>query len=50
MSFQGEHAKSDIAVVGLGAGSTAGYAQPGQRWTFYEIDPTVERIARDSNT
>jgi hypothetical protein len=47
MSFQGEHAKSDIAVIGLGAGSTAGYARPGQRWTFYEIDPTVERIARD---
>ena len=47
MSFQGEQAKSDIAVIGLGAGSTAGYAQPGQRWTFYEIDPTVERIARD---
>lgn len=46
-SFQGEQAKSDIAVVGLGAGSTAGYARPGQRWTFYEIDPTVERIARD---
>jgi hypothetical protein len=47
MSFQGEQAKSDIAVVGLGAGTIAGYAQPGQRWTFYEIDPTVERIARD---
>jgi spermidine synthase len=47
MSFQGEQAKSDIAVIGLGAGTTAGYAQPGQRWTFYEIDPTVERIARD---
>jgi hypothetical protein len=46
-SFQGEHARSDIAVIGLGAGSTAGYAQPGQRWTFYEIDPAVERIARD---
>jgi hypothetical protein len=46
-SFQGEHAKSDIAVIGLGTGSTAGYARPGQRWTFYEIDPTVERIARD---
>jgi hypothetical protein len=47
MSFQGAYAKSDIAVIGLGAGSTAGYARPGQRWTFYEIDPTVERIARD---
>ena len=46
-SFQGEHAKSDIAVIGLGTGSIAGYAQPGQRWTFYEIDPAVEQIARD---
>jgi spermidine synthase len=36
-----------VAVVGLGAGSTACYAQPGQAWTFYEIDPAVERIARD---
>ena len=32
---------------GLGAGTLASYAQPGQRWTFYEIDPAVERIARD---
>jgi hypothetical protein len=35
-----------VAVVGLGAGSLAAYATPGQRWTFYEIDPAVERIAR----
>jgi hypothetical protein len=47
ISFQGEYAKSEIAVIGLGAGSTGGYALPGQRWTFYEIDPAVERIARD---
>jgi SAM-dependent methyltransferase len=36
-----------VAVIGLGAGTLACYAQPGQDWTFYEIDPTVERIARD---
>jgi hypothetical protein len=36
-----------IGVVGLGAGSLAAYVQPGQRWTFYEIDPGVVRIARD---
>jgi SAM-dependent methyltransferase len=36
-----------VAVVGLGAGSLACYARPGDEWTFYEIDPTVERIARD---
>jgi len=34
-----------IGVVGLGAGSLAAYARPGQQWTFYEIDPAVERIA-----
>jgi hypothetical protein len=37
-----------IAVVGLGTGSLACYGAPGQRWTFYEIDPAVERIARDA--
>ncbi len=36
-----------VGVVGLGAGSLACYAQPGQDWTFFEIDPLVERIARD---
>jgi hypothetical protein len=36
-----------IAVVGLGAGTLACYARPGQSWTFYEIDPAVVRIATD---
>jgi spermidine synthase len=35
------------AIVGLGAGGLACYSRPGQRWTFFEIDPTVARIARD---
>ena len=39
--------KQRTAVIGLGAGSLACYGRPGQRWTFYELDPTVERIARD---
>ena len=34
--------------MGLGAGSVACYGKPGQRWTFYEIDPTVFRIARST--
>jgi hypothetical protein len=37
-----------VAVVGLGAGTLACYGQPGQSWTFYEIDPVVARIARDA--
>jgi spermidine synthase len=36
-----------IAVVGLGAGTLACYARPGQTWTFFEIDPAVVRIASD---
>jgi|RhiMetdeSRZDD1v2_1073273.scaffolds.fasta_scaffold12890_11 SAM-dependent methyltransferase len=35
-----------IGVVGLGVGSLAAYSQPGQTWTFYEIDPAIEHIAR----
>jgi hypothetical protein len=40
-------AGAQVAVIGLGAGSLACYKQPDQRWTFYEIDPSVVRIARD---
>ena len=36
-----------IGIVGLGTGTLACYAQPGERWTIYEIDPAVVRIARD---
>jgi hypothetical protein len=39
-------ASREIAVVGLGVGSLATYARPAQRWTFFEIDPAIERIAR----
>lgn len=35
-----------IGVVGLGVGSVAAYRQPSQVWTFFEIDPAVERLAR----
>ncbi|AWM41008.1 spermidine synthase [Gemmata obscuriglobus] len=38
-----------VGVVGLGTGAVAAYARPGQKWTFYEIDPAVVRVARDTN-
>jgi len=41
-----EHAQ--VAIIGLGTGSAAGYARSGQHWTFYEIDPAIERIAKDT--
>lgn len=36
-----------IGVIGLGAGTTACYHKPGQRMTFFEVDPVMERIARN---
>ena len=38
---------NNIGVIGLGTGSLAAYARKGQKWTFFEIDPVVERIAED---
>jgi len=40
-------ATARVAIIGLGTGSIGCYSKPGERWTFYEIDPAVERIARD---
>ena len=39
---------ADVRVVGLGAGSLAWYATAGDRMTFYEIDPLVAQVARDT--
>lgn len=36
-----------IGVVGLGTGTLACYRQPGQSWTFFEIDPVVLDFSRD---
>jgi spermidine synthase len=48
MSWAVTHSPVDahIGVVGLGTGSLARLLQPGQRLTYYEIDPIVEPIAR----
>lgn len=39
--------RARVAVLGLGIGGLAAYATPRQTWRFYEIDPEVERIARN---
>ncbi|EKD22080.1 MAG: hypothetical protein ACD_87C00173G0001 [uncultured bacterium] len=44
-AFSGGKKKSRIAVTGLGTGSMAAYAGPGQEIDFYEIDPAVKRIS-----
>jgi spermidine synthase len=38
---------SRVAVLGLGVGTLAAYAQPQQEWTFYEIDPLVVKLAQE---
>ena len=34
-----------VAIVGLGTGTIACYGRSNETWTFYEIDPLIERIA-----
>lgn len=36
-----------VGIMGLGTGGLACYGRTGERWTYYEIDPAVERLARD---
>jgi spermidine synthase len=38
----------DVAVVGLGTGTLACQMKPGDQLTYYEIDPSVVRIAKDT--
>lgn len=35
-------------VVGLGTATLAAYARPGQDWTFFDINPVVEKLAREN--
>lgn len=39
-------ADARLGVIGLGSGTLSCYAEPGQRWTFYEIDPAMAEVAR----
>ena len=45
-SNRGQTAKT-VGIVGLGVGALSCYKQPGQSWDFYEIDKTVDDIARN---
>ena len=40
-------AKREVALVGLGTGTTACYGHPEETWTYYEIDPAMARLARN---
>ncbi len=36
-----------VGLVGMGAGTLAGYGRPGDTFRFYEISPVVARMARE---
>ena len=38
-----------VGAIGLGAGTVAAYARPGDVYRFYEINPAVIRLARGKN-
>ncbi len=48
-AFENKNDHWVIGSVGLGAGALACYAKPQQKWTFYEIDPLVIEIARNTH-
>jgi spermidine synthase len=43
--FSGPKAKKNVGVIGLGTGTLASYGEPGQSFTFFEIDPAVVDVA-----
>lgn len=47
--YQSRPANPRVAAIGLGAGAMACYVGEGQSWTFYEIDPAVLEVARNTN-
>ncbi len=47
-AYNAKPATPDVAVIGLGTGAMAAYAKKGQRWTMYEINPLVIKLARDT--
>lgn len=46
----GVERKLKVGVLGLGTGTLAAYAQPGDELRFYEINPEVDRLAGLSGT
>ena len=44
------HSALRVGIIGLGAGSIAAYARPGDVFRFYEINPLVEQLARSEFT
>jgi hypothetical protein len=46
-AYNARPAAPEVAAVGLGTGASIAHARPGQTWTFYELDPSVLKMAAD---
>jgi SAM-dependent methyltransferase len=46
-ALAGQPQRRRVGLVGLGVGTLAAYAAPGEHWTYFEIDPAIVDIARD---
>jgi spermidine synthase len=47
LQTQSERPAISVGAVGLGTGTVAAYVRPGDRLTFFEIDPLVIRVSTD---
>lgn len=47
LALDGDRRPERVALIGLGTGALSAYGHPGQFFNFYEIDPTVIRVAND---
>jgi SAM-dependent methyltransferase len=47
MRIMSANPRANVGVVGLGTGALATYTRAGSRLRYFEIDPEVERLARD---
>jgi hypothetical protein len=45
-ALAGRPQRQRVGLVGLGVGTLAAYAAPGEHWTYFEIDPAIVDIAR----
>ena len=45
IQYAGRGSRLRVGIVGLGAGTLAAYARPGDDYRFYEINPEVQRLA-----
>lgn len=44
---RGTETTRTVGIIGLGIGSLASYAEPGQEHIYYEIDPLIAEVARN---